>query len=228
MIIYGTNSKLLKQAPLENQECDHCHEKDMQLLIYSSYVHIFWIPFFPYKKKAVLHCTHCQQVTEEKDISEEKKTLFKALKSSVSTPKYLFSGLVVLAILIVYINYRFRESKQNTLDYLKTPKIGDVYKLYDETEATEYKYYLWKVVDVKPDSLYVSASSFSYNRIPDELEPEDGFYNVYYAMDKDLLSEMYDKKEIKEILREYDESSGFNRVVLYSLDSTEYNNEILE
>jgi hypothetical protein len=228
MIVYGTNSKLLKQAPLENQDCSHCHEKDMQLLIYSSYVHIFWIPFFPYKKKAVLHCTHCQQVTEEKDISEEKKTLFKALKSSVSTPKYLFSGLAVLAILIVWLNYKSRESERNELDYLKDPKIGDVYKLVDETELTEYKYYLWKVVDVKPDSLYVSASSFTYNGVPDELEPEDGFYDIYYSINKDLISEMYDKKEVKEIIREYDESTGFNRLIPYLLDSTQYNNEILE
>lgn len=219
MIIYGTNSKLLKQAPLENQVCDSCNQQQSELLIYSSYAHIFWIPLFPYKKRAILHCLHCQKATEEKQMSSDKKDIITALKSSVPTPKYLFSGLVVIALLVGYLTYAGGVKQKETADFFENPNIGDVYTLKDETEPTEYKYYLWKVVDVTEDSLFVSYSSFSYNGKVKNLDPEDGFFDVYYGLDRELVREMKTKKEIVDIVRDYSESTGFNRTIHYQLDS---------
>ncbi len=217
MIIYGWNSKIIKQAPLENLTCEHCQEKNSLLTIYSRYVHIFWIPMFPYKKEALISCAHCQKATEEKHMTVDYKEKVKALKKSVPTPKYLFSGLVILALGAAYLGYAGNENTKKELSFLEQPQAGDVYRNYDETETTEYKYYLWKVADVIDDSVYVSPSSYSYNGLPTKLEPEDGFYDAYFAVHKDLLIEMYDKGEIKSVLREYAPETGFDRMISYPL-----------
>lgn len=71
------------------------------------------------------------------------------------------------------------------------------------------------------DSFFVSPNSFGYDGLPSILEPEDGFYDVFYGIHKSELLEMYDKGEIRKVLRYYDgESTGFNRVVAYPLIDT--------
>ncbi len=218
MIIYGWNSKVIKQAPLNNLTCDNCNEQNSLLAIYSKYVHIFWIPVFPYGKEAVIVCSHCQKATKEKDLDTERKQKIKALKSSVKTPLYLFSGLILIVMAIGYFSYASGKTKQEELTFLEDPAVGDIYMNYDKTEQSEYKYYLWKVTNVSDDSIYVSPGSFSYNMIPSKLEKEDGFYDVYFGIHKDEIREMYETGELKEIERYYDpESTGFGRTISYSV-----------
>ncbi|TRX54279.1 zinc-ribbon domain-containing protein [Fulvivirga sp. M361] len=216
MIIYGWNNKTIKQAPLENMACDNCQEQNLFLTIYSKYVHIFWIPLFPFKKSALMHCGHCQKATEEKQMTPDFKEKIKQLKNSVSTPKYLYSGLIIIVLAIGYFSFAGSQAKKMEQAFLEEPMEGDIYKNIDKTEETTYKYYLWKVAKVENDSVFVSPSSYSYDGIPTKLEPEDGFYNFSYAIHKNELRDMYEKGEVKKILRDYDgESTGFNRVVAY-------------
>lgn len=216
MIIYGTNSKLLKEASLNNQSCDHCGEKNMHLSIYSKYAHIFWVPLFPFKKIALMHCGHCQKATEEKELTLEKKTAIANLKASINTPVYMFSGLALIVIFIGFLAYQSNARKNEINSLLTDPAIGDVYTLKDHEEVSEFKYYLWKVVDVVEDSVYISTNSFSYNMKPKKLEPEDGFYDVYYSLHRAELMEMKVNKEIVEVTRVYIASSGFDRMITYS------------
>lgn len=152
-------------------------------------------------------------------MDSEVKQKIKTLKSAVATPKYLFSGLLLIGVLIVFLTYDGSVRTSKMEGYFNDPQKGDVYILKDETEVTDYKYYFWKIVDLTNDSLYVSTSSFSYNGKTTKLEPADGFYDVFYAIDRDFVHEMRSKNEILDVIREYDESSGFNRIISYPLDS---------
>src|SRR5690606_19188940 len=101
MIIYGWNSKLLKHAPLENMECESCSEKTTQIGIHFNYFHIFWIPVFPFSKKASIVCTTCSHVTGEKKMPENIKVNMRALQSVGPTPTHHFTGLAIFAMLII-------------------------------------------------------------------------------------------------------------------------------
>ncbi|WP_185152565.1 hypothetical protein [Fulvivirga aurantia] len=191
----------------------------MQLLIYSSYAHIFWIPLFPYKKSAMLYCGHCQKVTEEKTLESKDRQKIKALKSSVPTPKYMFAGLVIIILAIAGLTFNSSQQEKKQQAFINAPLVGDVYKLKDETELSDYKYYLLKVVAVDEDSIDVSASSFSYNGLPDKLEAEDGFYDVSYRIDRQFVKELYDKKELLKVERDYSDYTGFNRVIQFVPDT---------
>lgn len=90
MIVYGWNTKNIKQAPLENYECPNCQQKQSVIIIFVKYVHIFWIPFVPLKKMAVTVCTNCKYEREEIGLTLGSSDTIQKLKSAVPIPKYFF------------------------------------------------------------------------------------------------------------------------------------------
>lgn len=216
MIVYGWNSKLIKHAPLENIDCENCHQKTTLIGIHSNYVHIFWIPVFPYSKKATMVCGSCNHVTTEKHMSPDFKAKIKALKSTVPLPKYHFSGLGIILALAVYFTFISHKNNVTQSEYIKAPLAGDVYVLKNDEEPTKYKYSLLKVQGFEEDSMLLSPNSFSYTNIPAKLDTEDGFYNYTIKVAKNKIVELHEKGELKKVIRNY--SSGFNRVLEYTAD----------
>lgn len=226
MIIYCWNSKLLKHAPLENVECESCNQKSTQIGIHSNYFHIFWIPVFPYSKKASIVCTTCSHVTGEKKMPENFKNKVKALKGAVPTPKYHFAGLAIIAALVVYFTFENYNSDVKQQNFLQAPLAGDVYILKDNEESSEYKYYLLKVKGLEEDSLRISYNSFAYNKLPMKLDEEDGFYDFTSKIAKSEILDMVEKGEIKKVIRSYDALDGYDRTI--QLKEAEYVEEIVD
>jgi len=221
MVVYGWNSKNIKQAPLDGYECPNCQEKNSHLAIFAHYAHIFWIPVFPYKKSAQISCLHCQLATEEKAMPEEMKGKIKQLKSAVGIPKYMFAGLILIGLSIAFFSYSSSQNAKLEMEYINSPLIGDVYILKNLEESSEYNHYLLKVNDIEEDSLVVSINSYTYNGIIKELDPADGFYNVTYSIHKDEVKGYDESGELKKVLRDYSSLAGFDRVLEYQIqDST--------
>jgi hypothetical protein len=226
MIIYGRNTKNIKQAPLENHECPNCKERNSHVAVFAHYGHIFWIPLFPYKKTIQIYCSHCQLATEESAMQAEMKEKMKQLKSSVGIPKYLFSGLVIIALAISYFAYSGHQQGNLEAEYIANPQVGDVYIIKTLTEKSEYNHYLMKVNSIANDSLIVSFSSYSYNGLVDKLDPADGFYNVTYVIHKDEIKNFDLSGELKKVMREYSSSAGFDRIIEFKPEEgTESNTE---
>ncbi|MBS1508843.1 MAG: zinc-ribbon domain-containing protein [Bacteroidetes bacterium] len=215
MIVYGWNTKILKQAPLENYECPNCHQNQSAMVIYARYVHIFWLPVFPYKKTATIVCAHCNHETEEKNITLGTKEVIQKLKATVPLPIYLFSGTALIVLAIAYFTYAGRKDSEREQAYLKDPHVGDVYLVKSKEEKSQYNHYLMKVRKVQGDSLWVSYSSFNYNGIVSKLDPKDGFYNVMYAIHKDGILKLSQSDEMKKVFRDYSSYTGFDQEIEY-------------
>ena len=217
IIFYGWKSKTIKQAPLDNVACSNCGHEHTDLTIFSKYVHIFWIPFFPYGKSAVVSCPNCGHVAEEKSMAPEFRETVKRLKHAVPTPKYLFAGLGLAVVFCAFLFFQIRQDNALENEYLQYPVVGDVYKLKDPEEPSEYKYFLWKVAMIANDSIYVMPNSYNYNQLPTKLDPNDGFYdNVAFAFHKDELMELRTQGELKKVVRNYSDISGFNKVLTFT------------
>jgi hypothetical protein len=213
MVIYGWNAKNIKQAPLENYECPHCQQKQSVMVIFAKYVHLFWIPVFPYQKTAVVVCTHCKHETEEKNITLGTKEAIQQLKAAVPIPKYLFAGLVLIVIGIGYAIYHGAQTREQEQAYLNNPQTGDIYIIKSKEEKGPFNHFLMKVRKVEGDSIWVSYSSFGYNGMITKLDPKDGFYNVMYAMHKDGMKEYSKSGELQKVLRDYSSADGFDQEV---------------
>ena len=217
MIVYGWNTKNIKQAQIDFYECPSCKEKNSVLAVFASYVHIFWIPLFPYKKSAEIQCSNCQYVSTDDGLVGDNKMAVKQLKSAVSIPKYLFSGAILIVLFTTWITYGILKNSWEEQSYIENPLIGDVYLIKDSEELSEYNHYFLKVGNIEEDSLWVSLSSYSYNGIVDALEPEDGFYDVMYAIHKDVIKNYQESGMMKKVIRDYSSRTGFDRVIEYQL-----------
>ena len=218
MIIYGWRSKTLKQAPLTNLECENCKECASHVGVTSHYFHVFWIPFFPYAKKVAIVCHNCGQVTKEKHMSEDFKSKTKEMKAAAPTPKYLFTGLGIMGAIIAFVAFVLYGAGQQQDNYLASPMTGDIYVLKDNEEVAAHKYYLLKINGVEEDSLLVTYNAYSYNGIPEQLEPGDGFYDVSIRIAKVEVMDMNDRGEIKKVIRDYGDKEGYNRIVEYMVE----------
>lgn len=213
MIIYGWNAKNIKQAPLDDYECPQCQQKQSVIVIFAKYAHIFWIPVFPYQKTAVIVCTHCKHETQENAITLGTKDTIKQLKAAVPIPKYMFSGLALIALAIAYFTYQGIQNSEREQSYINDPHVGDIYLIKNEEEKTQYNHFLMKVRKVEGDSLWVSYSSFNYNGIVSKLDPKDGFYNIMFSMHKNGIKDFSKSGELKKVIRDYSPSDGFDQEV---------------
>ena len=215
MIIYGWNNRIIKKAQVEKLACPHCNSESVWAEVVAFYVHIFWIPLFPYKKSGQFTCSSCNSNVAGDDLSET----MKLMKKSVKLPFYLFSGLGIIVAFVAYMFVNSSIENKMELVYLSNPEKGDIYHIRDTEETSEYKYYLWKVDEVFKDSLYISQNAYSYNGLPEQLLDDDGFYDTYYVIDRSALEELHDSGELVKIQRDYGELSSFNRTIHHEMDS---------
>lgn len=218
MVIYGWNAKVLKETPFSGHQCTNCGHENTHIIVTGSYAHIFWIPLFPYRKTLRVICDNCQHSNKPKEVSEDVRSLGKQLKSKVSFPLYMFSGIgLVLALMGYFTVSTFLHAKQFER-LLSEPEVNDVYYIYDKNEPTELKYSLLKVIDIREDSIDVSPNSFGYSYEPIVLMEADGFYDAYFTYHRNQIRDMYDRDELKRVTRKSLENTGMDRVIEYNLE----------
>ncbi|MBO3699018.1 hypothetical protein [Roseivirga sp. E12] len=216
MVIYGWNTKVLKEAPFAGHQCTNCGHENTHIVVSGSYAHIFWIPLFPYKKVLHVICDNCKHANKPKEVSEEVRSLAKQLKSKVRFPAYMFSGLAIVMVLIGYFAVATYMDGQRFEKYLSEPEVNDIYYLYDKDEPSEFKYSLLKVIDIRQDTIDVSPNGFSYNYEPTQLLEDDGFYDVFLSYHKSEIMEMFTNDELRTVKRLGSAVSGMDKVIIYN------------
>src|SRR5688572_9067139 len=137
MIIYGSRPVHLKSGQSPTLVCPSCGQTGTIFLsAYSKHAHIFWIPLFPIGRFGVSQCQHCKQVLETGAMPHELRREYDNLKAETKVPLWQFSGLGVIAAIIVFATYASGEDKKKEAEYLANPAVGDVYRY--NTESKQY------------------------------------------------------------------------------------------
>ncbi|MGG9962884.1 zinc-ribbon domain-containing protein [Ferruginibacter sp. SUN106] len=203
MIIYGNKATKTGHQSLFNSKCSHCGTKgSLEMYTFSRYFHIFWIPVFPYRKEAVTQCNHCKQVLKKKEFSADLLSDYEEMKVNTKTPYWQFIGLLLFIFLIIAVVNSIREDNKRDIAYLTTPKTGDIYEIYTVGEG----YTLYKVSDVKTDSVYVIFNKYQSNKksgLNQSKMTEAGSFieEEYLPIAKKDLLKMKDKGEIEGVRR---------------------------
>lgn len=192
MIIFGTGSRVLATSQLPDVECPSCEQKTLTGHVYSKYFDLFWIPVFPYSKKAVIECSHCKFVGEEKDIPMKAMGDVIELKQRAKTPAWLFIGSLLLVAFISTIVYvgktTSEENARNTALWLQQPQANDYHILLGENpEDPAYKYFVYRVDSLAGDSLILSISDYVYRGIADAAKA----INSGYTKADDYFGDQY-------------------------------------
>jgi hypothetical protein len=130
MIFFGTKASTIKNGQIININCPHCENNSSMIYsVFGKYTHIYWIPFFPYKKITLTECTNCKKTFDYKELPENIKTKIDREKerNPVKIPIWMFSGLFILVGIISFGFYNSYQKDINDAEYIKNPKVGDVY-----------------------------------------------------------------------------------------------------
>ncbi len=160
MIIYGHRATKTGHHSLFGVKCQHCQTNDsLEMYTFSRYAHIFWIPLFPYKKEAVTQCNHCRQILTKKEFSQELQDKYEEIKTNTKTPYWQFAGTALIGLLIISGIYSGIQDDKRDHAFLTNPKAGDIY----EIKTDKGQYTLYKVADVKEDTVFVMLNQFETN-----------------------------------------------------------------
>jgi hypothetical protein len=161
MIFFGRKASVLRTEELYGVNCPNCQTSNsLQGVVFGSYAHVYWIPFFPLGKKLATQCRHCKQAVEESELSPAVFSVVQSLRHDVRTPVWNFAGLGVVAVLGVLGTISGNKNAEENRQLLASPAVGDKYEL-----KLGYKdYTIYKVSRVQGDSVYFAVNQYSVNK----------------------------------------------------------------
>lgn len=198
MIIYGSRNKEIIKEHITDK-CSNCGtQNSIDMHVFQKYAHVFWIPFFPIGKTGISQCDHCKQVLKLKEMPSSLATAYENLKAQTKTPIWMFAGLFLVAALITLGVINDKKNDEKNAQFVVAPKAGDIF----EIKTKDNQYTLFKVKQVKGDSVFVQINNYEVNKVTglDDLKEKE-FSEDLYGLSKEALKEMLNNGEILNIDR---------------------------
>lgn len=192
-----------KSIPLNKETVtDKCHccgsINSVTVTVYQKYVFFFWIPFLPAGKTGISECAVCKQVLEEKSMPDNLRETYQRLKSASRIPIWMFSGALLLILLIGYMTVQENKRKEASAKMIEAPAVGDVL----EVKTKEKQYTLTKIIEIKKDSIFLVSNNYQAGDVSGLNSLKDSTYGteVSYISKADLKA-LFDKGEILNVDR---------------------------
>ncbi|MEC4005667.1 zinc-ribbon domain-containing protein [Flavobacterium sp. SUN052] len=202
MIFYGTKATNLKNGQIINVDCPNCETNvTMKYSVFGKYAHIYWIPLFPTSKITVAECNSCKKTFEYKELPESIKTKFEREKEKnpVNFPVWMFSGCFVIAALVGFGVYKSNETEKNEAEYIKNPKVGDVYCI----KVSDAHFTCSRVDKIVKDSLFLTDNDYETDQTTgiDEIDIAKNYTNQKETLSKKEVQDAYKSEKIFAINR---------------------------
>lgn len=204
MIVYGTGSKDLGTRKIQGAKCPNCESNEIYVNAISRYADVFWIPIFPFSKKFFSVCQNCEQVLEKKEMPQQLKDKVDMEKHHFKTPFYLFSGLIIIALLIGYGIYASSQHDKEIEESVSNLQPKEVI-MFKEGSAYSFA----KVEAHSNDTIYIKYSNYTLSghepsraEFIEESNKDDDFFNndIYYHTQQQIDS-LYSSGDIIEIFK---------------------------
>ncbi len=202
MIFYGTKASNLKNGQIINIDCPSCETNaTFKYSVFGKYAHIYWIPLFPISKITVAECNSCKKTYEFKELSESIKTKFQREKekSPVKFPVWMFSGLFVIAALVGFGVYKSNETDKNEAEFVKNPKVGDVYSI----KVSDAHFTCARVDKIDKDSVYLTDNDYETDKTTgvDDIDVSKNYTTEKEVLTKKEIQDAFKKEKIFAITR---------------------------
>lgn len=104
LFFYGTGTSNAGTYPLPGLTCVNCGTAgSLSEVVFSRYAHFFWIPLFPFGKRAVTVCAHCKQALDEKQWPAAYRQPALEAKKLGRAPLTNYIGLMLLALPVAFV-----------------------------------------------------------------------------------------------------------------------------
>lgn len=197
MKLFGVEKVLLGSC--EGETCPVCKREKLSITSWSAYLHLFSYPLFPVSKQVIANCNYCRRVYALSDLKDDLRRKAVALKQGTRLPARQF-GIVPLLFLVLLLVTGIRVYDE-TLKFkrAKNPEAGDTYVI--ETETGNYS--LYRLVEVKSDTLYMQLNTFEINNRDniDEIDKQENYSGKVVAFKKEDILELLKKGAIQDVNR---------------------------
>lgn len=203
MLIFGRRTIRIKKHNDYNLKCENCGKHHQRFYVYQQYFHVMFIPFFPTSIKTIsCSCGECNDT-----FNQEKKRDY---LSMTKTPIYLYSGVLLIAGLIIFVVIGNLQNRKLKKEYVNNPMIGDVYQIHHD-ENNVPSYYFFKIDNIKSDTIDLLHGALQYTGFISTLNDSDYFVknDVFRLLKSDLINYL-DSGFIISIERDYGINSRFN------------------
>ena len=206
LFVFGTRVARIARYTDKEHICYRCKAFEREVSVYMPYFHLCMIPVFPIgRKQFEVRCANCGDDTRS-------ESLVRKYEKLARTPVYLFSALILAAVIGAYWIYWNSNNQKNNVEYVANPKVGDVYTVSEHrTDGTTY--YFLRLVEIKGDSVMAIHSSLEYNYFVNTMTGDDHFVkddtSLYLRRE---LKTMLEKDEIYMVRRNYGKGSGFDQI----------------
>jgi len=200
MIFYGWKETHLKSSQPNHLICPSCKSQGSIIFSrFSTYFHVYWLPILPIGKRDSSICQNCYHSLEPKNMEFNIKNEYKSLKVRTIIPIWQFSGIILIACLILFFTYTDKKDKKTKFDYLNYPAVNDVYRY--KTENKNFSTLL--VYEILEDSVYVIPNEYEFSEMIgiEEIENDSNYGEYYYSYSLDDIKSMYNEGIIYDIKR---------------------------
>ncbi len=202
MILYGYKGSLVRTTALPGAVCPACNSfNTMQASVYSQYAHVYYIPFFPFSKKAIAQCTSCQQGWEEKGLPAQLHTAVQSAKQSTRLPLWNWAGVGVVAVGIAWAAVAGQRHERDRNAWLVAPRAGDLYTVHSPGDSTKFS--LLKVVSAHGNTVEVVQNEYEIdsNDPVSELNAPSKYSKESESLTQLDLQIMHNKGQLTDVTR---------------------------
>jgi len=146
-------------------------------------------------------CGKCSKTTKPKEMDSYMLENYEKQKKNVRIPVWHFSGLVLIAIIIVVGYFGSVEDKKNELKYLSDPKVGDVYVV--ESPETAGSYSTVKVSEVMLNGVVIQPNNYEISKLSSisKIDIPGNYSDELLGAESADILEMYKNGEIYDVIR---------------------------
>lgn len=180
LFFFGTGTSTAGRFPLPGVTCVNCHTPgSVVVVVYSRYLHFFWVPILPIGKRSVSVCAHCQQALTSAQWPPSYQAAGLAAQQQARTPLTNYIALLILGGLFAVFMAIGAFSSSRTVasqapandapgatlsaaakanePLLNNPQVGDLYVMRN---TGDNRYSLMQVARVAADTLYLKTSTY--------------------------------------------------------------------
>ena len=201
MIIYGTNTARIKTKDMPKVQCSNCNETGYKKMSrYVKYVHLFWIPTFPYGTDGLSQCTNCDFILNYDEMYRSEQDHFNEFKEFARLPIWSFSGVILVLGVILWAIISNDLDDKATREYAMAPMKGDVCYLKWAPES----FSTLRVSGVLDDSLWVNFNVYETSQQSgiNDIDVNSNYSTDTMVISQAYLMDMLDLEQIIEIKRE--------------------------
>jgi len=198
MIIVGTATKQIYSGKISSA-CTNCQEPDsINTFVVHRYAHVYYIPFVPSAKRTIAQCSKCSYVLEQHYFPESYNSEYKSLNLTTKTPIWMYSGLGILAVIIIAVFVSVKLDNKENAELVLSPQKGDIYEIM----LSNKEYTLYKVDKVEGNAVYMFENEFATDQASGTSDLlEKPFYKESVPIMKSDLKMMLEKGQIMDIER---------------------------